>query len=277
MILFPNCKINLGLHILNRRPDGYHDIETVMVPVGLTDILEIIPADDRKTTLTVTGNVVDCPPEKNLVIKALRAVEQTVGRELPVNIYLRKIIPDGAGLGGGSADAAFTITALNDLFDLGLDKESMAGIAARIGADCPFFIYNRPMLCTGTGTTLTPIDLGVDLKQLTGLIVKPADGVSTAEAYAGVTPRARKISVKSILERPVEEWNGLLVNDFEASVFPKRPEIETVKKSLIESGAIYVSMTGSGSAVFALFDNDKMADEASRGFENFFCQKVNLL
>lgn len=277
MILFPNCKINLGLHILKRRPDGYHDIETVMVPVGLTDILEIVPAHNDETTLTVTGNGVDCPPEKNLVIKALRAVEQTVGRKLPVDIYLRKLIPDGAGLGGGSADAAFTIKGLNDLFTLGLDNETMASIASRIGADCPFFIYNRPMLCTGTGTTMSPIDLDIDLKRLAALIVKPADGVSTAEAYAGVTPQTRQISVKSILSHPVNEWNHLLVNDFEASIFPKRPEIESVKQSLLDSGALYASMTGSGSAVFALFDSDKMADEAARDFENFFCQKVNLL
>lgn len=277
MILFPNCKINLGLHILNRRHDGYHDIETVMVPVGITDILEIIPADTGESSLTITGNGVDCPPEKNLVFKALRAVEQTVGRDLPVNIYLRKIIPDGAGLGGGSADAAFTIRGLNSLFNLGFDDETMAAIASRVGSDCPFFIYNRPMLCTGTGTTMEPIELGCDLKSLKCLIVKPTEGVSTAEAYAGVTPFIRDITVKSIVSQPVEKWTGRLVNDFEDSVFPKRPEIKEVKTRLSQSGAIYTSMTGSGASVFAIYDNDKMADKAALDFGKCFCQKVNFL
>ena len=152
MIAFPNAKINIGLFITARRPDGYHDIATVMMPADWCDILEIVPAKDDVTTLTVTGRSVDCPPEKNLVMRAYRAMEERYNLP-PVDIFLRKIIPDGAGLGGGSADAAFTITTLDRLFGLGLSADVMAGIAATIGSDCPFFIYNRPMLATGTGTT----------------------------------------------------------------------------------------------------------------------------
>ncbi|MDE6643452.1 MAG: 4-(cytidine 5'-diphospho)-2-C-methyl-D-erythritol kinase [Muribaculaceae bacterium] len=277
MILFPNCKINLGLHILARRPDGYHDIETVMVPVDLTDILEIVPAANGETTLTVTGNHVDCPPEKNLVIKALHAVEKFVNRQLPVNIYLRKIIPDGAGLGGGSSDAAFTIKGLNSIFDLGLTDQQMASIASTVGADCPFFIYNQPMLATGTGTTLSPVQLTPDFKNLTCLIVKPTEGVSTAEAYAGVTPQQRESSLADFVNQSVTNWQSTLFNDFEKSVFEKRPEIANVKQHLINSGPIYVAMSGSGSSVFALFENDKMADDFAKSITNRFCQKVKLL
>ncbi|MDE7156267.1 MAG: 4-(cytidine 5'-diphospho)-2-C-methyl-D-erythritol kinase, partial [Muribaculaceae bacterium] len=264
MILFPNCKINLGLHILARRADGYHDIETVMVPVDLTDILEIVPSQTDKTSLTVTGNHVDCPTEKNLVIKALRAVEKFVNRQLPVDIYLRKIIPDGAGLGGGSSDAAFTIKGLNDIFNLELTDRQMASIASTVGADCPFFIYNRPMLATGTGTTLCPIQLTPDFKNLTCLIVKPTEGVSTAEAYAGVTPQQRPTSLSTIVSESVINWQSKLLNDFEKSVFEKRHEIADVKQRLIDSGAIYVAMSGSGSSVFALFESDKMADDVAK-------------
>lgn len=277
MILFPNCKINLGLHILARRPDGYHDIETVMVPVDLTDILEIVPAKNDKTTLTVTGNHVDCPPEKNLVIKALRAVEKFINKQLPVDIYLRKIIPDGAGLGGGSSDAAFTIKGLNNIFNLALTDQEMASIASTVGADCPFFIYNRPMLATGTGTILCPIQLSDNLKNLTCLIIKPTEGVSTAEAYAGVTPRKPAVILKDVLSTPVDKWQSLLVNDFEKSVFEKRPEIADVKQKFIDSGAIYAAMSGSGSSVFGLFENDKMADDICRDVSNLFYQKVKLL
>ena len=185
MITFPNAKINLGLDILRRREDGYHDIETVMVPVPWHDVLEIVPAKGEETTLTVTGRHVDCPPEKNLVMKAYRALEREVSLP-PVDIYLRKIIPDGAGLGGGSADASFTLRALNELFALGYNDEQLARVASTLGADCPFFIYNRPMLCTGTGTDMEPID--VDLQGLDILIAKPDVSVPTAAAYSHTTP-----------------------------------------------------------------------------------------
>lgn len=263
MLLFPNAKINLGLDILRRRPDGYHDISTVMVPVPWQDILEIVPSRSGATSLNVTGRRVDCPPEKNLVMKAYRLLEETYGLP-PVEIYLRKIIPDGAGLGGGSADAAFTIRGLNELFTLGMTDAEMASAASRLGADCPFFIYDRPMLCTGTGTTLTPVDL--DLSGLTVLIAKPPVGVPTAQAYSRVTPAEPAESVDAIVSDHLEAWAGRLKNDFEPSIFPLHPLIASVKQRISALGAIYASLSGSGSAVYGLFgpgtDADKLSDEA---------------
>lgn len=264
MLLFPNAKINLGLDILRRRPDGYHDIETVMYPVPWRDVLEIVPAQGQETTLTVTGQRVDCPIEKNLVMKAYRAMEKRF-KLPPVNIYLRKIIPDGAGLGGGSADAAFTLTGLNSLFELGLTDEDLASIASTLGADCPFFIYNRPMLCTGTGTDMTPID--VDLSGMQLLIVKPAVSVPTAAAYAGTHPCEPARSAGEIVsDIPVTDWPGNLKNDFESSVFPAYPAIAEVKERLLSFNPLYCAMSGSGASVFALWQRDKMSVDVARSF-----------
>ena len=159
MVLFPHSKINLGLNIVRRRPDGYHDLQTVMLPIGWSDILEVVPSSAASSSLTTSGRRIDCPPEKNLVMKAFRAVEDRVGKLPSVDIYLRKIVPDGAGLGGGSADAAAMVKALDGLFSLGLDEDTMCAICAGIGADCPFFIHDRPMLASGTGTSLQPVEI----------------------------------------------------------------------------------------------------------------------
>lgn len=263
MILFPNTKINIGLFITSRRPDGYHNIETVMVPVPWCDVLEIVPAKGSETTLTTSGRHVDCPPEKNLVMKAYRAVDAVV--ELPpVDIYLRKNVPDGAGLGGGSADAAFTIMALDRLFALDLGVERMAAIASTVGADCPFFIYNRPMLATGTGTDLRPVD--IDLTGLRIALVKPQAGVSTAQAYAGVTPAPAPVDLSAELMRPAACWKENVVNMFEPSVGARCPEIMDIKRALADMGALYTSMSGSGSAVYGLFESDILADRLSAAF-----------
>lgn len=264
MILFPNAKINLGLNIVGKRPDGYHDIATVMAAVDWCDILEIVPANGSQTTLSVYGRAVDCPMEKNLVIKAFNALANSVGGLPPVEIHLEKVIPDGAGLGGGSADAAFTLLGLNEVFNLGLSKEFLAGIASSVGADCPFFIYNRPALCTGTGTTLSH-DIALDLSPYFILIAKPrVAAVSTKEAYAGVTPSEPDLSIQEILDNDISRWRELLHNDFEDSVFPKLPEISRVKASMYASGAIYASMSGSGAAVYGIFDSDKLAHRAAQ-------------
>ncbi len=262
MILFPNAKINLGLNILRRRPDGYHDIETLMVPVNWRDILEIVPSAERCSRLSVSGRTVDCPPEKNLVMKAYRAMAATV--DIPaVDIYLHKIIPDGAGLGGGSADAAFTLTCLNELFALGLDKEQLADIAGDIGADCPFFIYNRPMLATSTGTVLRPVEPSA--RPMAIAIAKPRGvAVSTAEAYAGVRPSEDSPSLDTIICRPVEEWQRAgMKNDFEPSVFAKAPATAELKRHFADCGAVYTAMSGSGAAVFGLFDDFDTAQTAA--------------
>lgn len=252
MILFPNAKVNIGLDILRRRPDGYHDISTVMIPVKWCDVLEIVPAAADATTLTVSGHKVDCPPEKNLVMKAYRALSEYASGLPAVDIYLRKIIPDGAGLGGGSADAAFTIKGLNELFQLGLTDEKMAETAALIGADCPFFIYNKPMLCTGTGTTMSEIAFP-GLSEYVIAIVKPPVSVPTAKAYAGVTPALPEIALENIFT--LFPHTDKIKNDFEKSVFPAYPAIEEVKNRLVSSfHPLYSSMSGSGSAVYAIFE-----------------------
>ena len=260
------AKVNLFLKVVARRPDGYHDLLTAFYPVNWHDILEIVPARGEESTLTVSGRGVDCPPEKNLVMRAYRALGE-VAPLPPVDIYLHKIIPDGAGLGGGSADAAFTILGLNNLFSLGLPAEEMARVAARIGADCPFFIYDRPMLATGIGDVFTPCEV-----RLTGvpvLIVKPDVHVSTREAYAGVTPRDPGVDLAEVLASSVGSWQGRLVNQFEESVFPAHPEIGALKEEILAMGAAYASMSGSGSAVFGIFpgaDSDKLSREAASRF-----------
>ena len=250
MILFPNCKINLGLHVLRRRPDCYHDLETLMLPVGLTDILELVPSASGSTTLAVTGRAVACPPEKNLVMKAFRAVEKEVGTLPPTDIFLHKIIPDGAGLGGGSSDAAFAITGLNTLWNLGLSEQRMLSIAASVGADCPFFIYNKPAMAVGTGTTLIPAASPLPEGSLL-LLAKPEAGVSTAQAYSCIKPDDSRAPLSQILSR--DDWAKNVVNDFEASVIPQVPEIGDIKKILESTNPIYCAMSGSGSALFAVY------------------------
>lgn len=264
MIVFPNAKINLGLNVVRRREDGYHDIETVMVATGWTDVLEIVPGKGEGARLTVTGRSVDCPPEKNLVMKAVRGFERATGLRCDVDIYLRKVIPDGAGLGGGSADAAFTLKVLNEMHGSPLDDEGLATTAATIGADCPFFIYNRPMLCTGTGVEMQPI--AVDLRGLTCVIVKPGCSVPTAVAYSRVTPHAPAHDLRETIAAGVSEWRGRLVNDFEPSVTVVLGEVAEIKERLKALGAVYASMSGSGSAVYGLFDRDILAESVREKF-----------
>lgn len=270
MICFPNAKINLGLDIVGRRSDGYHNLVTVFYPVRWTDVLEIVPAREAIDSLTVTGRGCDCPPEKNLVMKAVRALRKRV--DFPaVSIYLRKIIPDGAGLGGGSADASFTLVILNRMFGLGLDDALLAEIAGGIGADCPFFIYNRPMLARGTGDLMTPVNVNLDGKYIA--IVKPDVHVSTAQAFARVTPAAPVHPLEDVIGEPPALWSGRMKNDFEASVIPQFPDIGRVKTRLEELGAEYAAMSGSGAAVFGIFGDDSQADVLAAefpGYDTFF-------
>lgn len=266
MILFPNAKINVGLNILSRRPDGYHNIETIMYPIDWHDILEIVPAKECKTTLTISGRDVNCPVEKNLVMKAYHALRDRI--EIPdVDIFLRKIIPDGAGLGGGSSDAAFTLIGLNKLFSLGLDDTILADIASSIGADCPFFIYNRPVIASGIGTEFNETELSLNNYHI--LLIKPTVSVPTAKAYAGVIPHSPEYKLSTIQSLPISHWNGKIINDFESSVFPAYPEIEEVKDFITEMGAIYTSMSGSGSAVYGLFNCDNLAETAKKRFPDY--------
>lgn len=279
MITNPNVKINLGLNVLRKREDGFHDLETLFVPYfGIKDTLEIITGDDFSTTsamlfakyngveqglvqgISEDGKLmitiareegVDWDPLKDLTAKAYFILAEDFNLP-PVKIFLEKTSPVGAGLGGGSADAAFALKMLNELCGLGLSDQKLAEYASHLGSDCAFFIYNRPMIGEGRGEILTewPVDIsGYDLQVLTPEGVS----VSTKDAYSGIRPHLPEVPLRDALARPVEEWNGVLVNDFEETVFAKYPELAAIKQSLYECGAVYASMSGSGSALFALF------------------------
>ena len=280
MITNPNVKINLGLNVLRKREDGFHDLETLFVPYfGISDTLEIIVGDDfSRTSAALFGKYapemiaqgmsedgklmitiaraegVDWDPLKDLTAKAYRILAEDFQLP-PVKIFLEKTSPVGAGLGGGSADAAFALKMLNELFGLQLSEDQLAAYASRLGSDCAFFIYNRPMIGEGRGEILTdhPIDIDAyDLQVLT----PEGIAVSTKDAYGGIKPRLPEVPLKEALSRPVEQWDGILVNDFEETVFTKYPELAAIKCSLYDSGAVYASMSGSGSALFALYSRE---------------------
>lgn len=264
MITFPNAKINLGLYIGNTLANGYHEIVTAMVPVDWCDILEMVPAVSGETSLTVAGHALPCPTEKNLVMKAYRLFKEMHPSTPPMEIYLYKDIPDGAGMGGGSSDAAFALKLLNDMTGNPFTIGQLADMAARLGSDCPFFIYNKPMLATGTGTVLTEIELSVEsLNNL--LIIKPDGSVSTAEAYAGAPSSCRTAEelAEVLTCGSIGSWNGRLGNDFTASVASKVPDISASIDWLRSNGALYAEMTGSGSAVFGIFPTDILTDDMS--------------
>lgn len=252
MIVYPNAKINLGLHVLRRRSDGYHDIATVFYPIPLQDALEVHASERFRFRLS--GTMLDCPAGDNLVIRALRDLESDF--QLPeLDILLYKQIPFGAGLGGGSSDAAFMMKLVNEEFHLGLSPDDMRQRLASLGADCPYFVDNTPSLATGIGDHLMPIDFS--LAGWTLLLVKPDVTVNTREAYANIVPQERSgedgVALLTTLFQPVEQWQGRLVNDFESSVFPRHPEIAVIRDRLLDLGATYAAMSGSGSAVYGLF------------------------
>ncbi len=249
MISFPNAKINLGLNILRKRQDGYHDIESCLFPVPLTDALEIIPSDSF--SFTNSGLTVDHNNGDNLCIKAYNLIRSRY--DIPeVSMHLHKAIPMGAGLGGGSADAAFTLKMLNDLFELRINTDQLKAFAAELGSDCPFFIDNKPSLATGTGTDLAPLSL--DLKGKYLALIFPNLSISTAEAYANVTPSKPSTELREALALPATDWKNHVKNDFEASIFPNYPILGKIKELLYEQGADYAAMSGSGSTLFGIFD-----------------------
>jgi len=267
MICFPNAKINLGLYITAKRPDGYHDLETVFLPIPLQDVLEIKPLSTRHQDYEwlQAGSPLDSSPEDNLVVRVYQELKQEF--ELPpISIYLYKRIPTGAGLGGGSSDAAFMMRLLSEQFDLRLSDESMERRLSHIGADCAFFVYNKPSLATGIGNCLTPIDLDLSQKYL--LLIKPPISVPTREAYAHVVPAPLSISLTETLNMPLETWRHQVSNDFEKSIFPIYPQIEAIKQTLYDMHAVYASMSGSGSAVYAILDHP--FEEASEIFKDCF-------
>ena len=268
MKLYPNCKINLGLRVVRKREDGYHDLETIFVPIyGLHDELEVTIIDEMSAAKPLNGGLlftqegitVDCKAEDNLIVQCYRRMQAKYPQIGAVDARFKKNIPFGAGLGGGSSDAAHMAIALNELFELGLSKAQLAEEVKPLGADCPFFIYNRPCYAEGIGDILTPIEL--DLKGTRIVLIKPDEGVSTKEAYSGITKHPEvegeiRKAVATMRQKCTETDYSVLVNDFEKTVFPKHPIIGEIKKRLLDAGAYYASMSGSGSTVFGLFKND---------------------
>jgi len=250
MIVFPNAKINIGLNITEKRSDGFHNIETVFLPIGLSDILEI--------------NISDIIGFSNLCYKAYAALSNKYKLN-PVKIHLHKIIPFGAGLGGGSADASFTLKALNSLMELHINDKTLINDAEKIGSDCPFFILNKPAFGTEKGNNLTSIELS--LKGYFLVLVHPEIHVNTAKAYSKIKPTKPSESLLKLIFQPIENWKNKIKNDFEESVFEEYPEIRNIKNKLYNSGAIYASMSGSGSAVYGIFKNEV---DIKSEFKNYF-------
>lgn len=259
MIQQPCAKINLGLNVVSKRPDGYHNLETVFYPVGIKDEILIETVPDKISprydcSLNIKGINIDGELQQNLIVKAYKLLKQRYTSIPKINVTLTKNIPTQAGMGGGSADCAFTIRMLNDGFNLGMSIKEMQETATELGADCPFFINPTPSFATGIGEILTPIDL--NLSQYKIAIVKPPIMISTKEAFANITPKKPTMCCRDIVMQPIETWKEKLVNDFEQSISNAHPEIIKIKNKLYDLGAIYASMTGSGSALFGIFDKN---------------------
>ena len=271
MVTFPNAKINLGLDIVSKRPDGYHNLETVFYPIPLEDVLEITTVKEESApdyTFTMHNAVFEGDNNDNLVVKAYKIL--AADHKLPkVSIALYKNIPTGAGLGGGSSDAAFTLKMLNEIAELGLSDERLEQYAAQIGADCAFFIKNTPAYATGIGNILTPTTCNISGYTL--VLVKPEIHISTKEAYSLVHPAVPETPLTVISQKPVEEWKGLMKNDFEKSVFAAHPSMEGIKEQLYAMGAVYASMSGSGSSFFGIFKDEQNIDSIKELFPGMFC------
>ncbi len=251
MIDFPNGKINIGLSVTEKRPDGFHNLETIMYPVKIYDALEIIISPDKVYSFTLSGINLDGEFKDNLVCKAYEILRRDYN--LPgVKIHLHKVIPCGAGLGGGSADAAFTIRMINKLFDLGLTIVEMQDYAKRLGSDCAFFIENKPALATGRGDQLEPVKLNLPDRYM--VIVKPDIHISTPEAYSWIKPAIKEKKLKELIKRPIGKWRNLVINDFEDEVMKRHSVIKVIRDELYQMGATYASLTGSGSAVYGIFN-----------------------
>lgn len=279
MITFPCAKINLGLNIVSKRPDGYHNLETVFYPIPLTDALEIKYMDEKFPSespcdLKITGNDVNCNEEDNLVIKAYQLLAADF--QLPrVHAHLVKRIPTQAGLGGGSSDAAYMIRLLDERFRLNIGIPEMERYAAKLGADCAFFITADPSYAEGIGDVLMPVDVpGAGLGGYYLAVVKPSVAVSTRDAYAAIVPKTPAKCCRDIVRQPIETWKDELVNDFEAPIFAMHPELAAIKQSLYDAGAVYAAMSGSGSALFGIFREQPTGLE--KEFEGMFCQVMKL-
>ena len=268
MVLFPNCKINLGLHINEKRIDGYHNIETVFYPVDLKDVLEVVTLNKSNSTeslpIDFSSSGISIPGDtaNNLCIKAFQLLKKDFPNIPPIQMHLHKIIPMGAGLGGGSSDGAFTLKLLNEKYQLNLSQKQLIVYAAELGSDCPFFIINQPCYATGRGEIVTPISL--DLSAYKFVLVHPSIHINTKWAFEQLTPSNPTVSIKKIIDQPIKTWKEQLINDFEAPIKKQYPIIQEIKNTLYQNGAIYASMTGSGSTVFGIFPSNLTSDLKSK-------------
>ena len=270
MLSFPNCKINLGLYVTRRRDDGYHDIETVFYPLSLHDVLEIVPS--AHTHLHISGLGVAGIEQDNLVFKAYQLLHNSFpGKIPPLDIYLHKTIPMGAGLGGGSADGAYMLRMLNDHYNLGLTSEQLISLALQLGSDCPFFIKNTPQFATGRGEVMKDVILSLVAYSIQ--LICPHVHVSTAKAFGMISPRPAAFDLRILGNLSVTEWKDHITNDFEAPVFVQYPVIDAIKQQLYEQGALYAAMSGSGSAIFGIFPKGHRAQiKADVPFESFYSE-----
>jgi 4-diphosphocytidyl-2-C-methyl-D-erythritol kinase len=270
MVVFPNCKINLGLQVIEKRPDGYHEIASVMYPVPINDILEIIPGKQSNDEVSFSGTKIPGKWEGNLIFKAITLLRQNF--EIPpLKIHLHKSIPMGGGLGGGSSNGTYTLILLNDLFDLNLSENQLRDYASKLGSDCAFFVSNTPQLAKGRGEILQPISLNLAGKFL--LLVNDGTHISTQMAYGSIQPKLPSHSLIQIVGRALKDWQGLLINDFEAPMMKQFPQLNAIKEKMMNNGAIYAAMTGSGSTMFGIFEKDIAIDF---GLENGFVHCVKL-
>ena len=259
MIVFPNCKINLGLRVLRKRSDGYHDLETVFYPIPFFDVLEIQESNSSNSTLSFSTTGIPVESNlNNLCARAYDLLKQDFPQLPSALIHLHKVIPIGGGLGGGSADAAFALILINEKFGLGLTLQQLNNYALQLGSDCPFFITNKPSYATGRGEELE--ELNLDLSAYKFIVVNPGILVKTAEAFNGIEPSVPQKSLKEIISQPVVTWKSELENDFEVTIFARYPEIKSIKHVLYENGALYASMSGSGSSVYGIFEKEKKSD-----------------
>lgn len=270
MICFPNAKINIGLNVVERRPDGFHNIETVFVPIAWCDVLEFISADDNCMTLKNTGIEIEGEDSDNLIIRAYEILNADFDLP-PLHIHLHKAIPFGAGLGGGSADAAFMLQALNTSYELNLSTADLQQYAQELGSDCPVFIENKSVYAEGTGNIFQPIDIRLDAYFF--LLVFPGFAVNTQEAYNRLVPKRPVYSLKATVKQPVEEWKDVITNDFELAVFSRYPLLADLKGRFYQQGAVYAAMSGSGSSVFGIFKTKEQAHQCQQAVDqkNYTC------
>lgn len=252
MVIFPNCKINLGLRVVRKRTDGYHDLQTIFYPLPLHDVLEIVDTPNDSTTIHTKGLPIKGPVEKNLCLRAYQLLKKDFPSLPPVSIHLYKNIPMGAGLGGGSSNGAACLQLLNQKFQLGIPENDLIRYALELGSDCPFFILNKPCYAEGRGEQMELIRL--DLSAYEFLLVNPGIHVSTATAFGEIEPALPDSNLKDLVQQPIQNWKNQIINDFEAPVFKKHPELAQIKSKLYDSGALYASMTGTGSTVYGVFE-----------------------